>query len=374
MKDELMIKSISYWLCCGFMIGAVVAAETSDYQTKVVVKGLDNPWSIAFISNNDWLVTERSGALRRLINGQLDVNPVAGVPDVLYAGQGGLSEIFLHPKFDVNRFVYLSFSAADTTDRKGNALVIVRGRLQGNKLSDVTTIFKSDPLRKTAAHYGARIQFLADGTMLITSGDGFNYREQAQSLDNHFGKLLRLNDDGSIPSDNPFLSTPGALPEIWSYGHRNPQGLIIAKDGTVFEHEHGPKGGDELNIIQPGKNYGWPAITYGVDYSGATISPFTDKPGMEQPIKYWVPSIAPSDMVLYQGAMFPQWVGSLFVSALVPGDVRRLAMSENKVISEDIMFSEFGRIRSIAEAPDGSLILAVDGNEGSLIRVSADSP
>jgi glucose/arabinose dehydrogenase len=212
---------------------------------------------------------------------------------------------------------------------------------------------------------------MADGTLLITSGDGFNYREQAQTLDNHFGKMIRINDDGTIPNDNPFLDTPGALPEIWSYGHRNPQGLVIASDGTIFENEHGPMGGDELNIVEPGKNYGWPAITYGVDYSGAIISPFTEQTGMEQPIKYWVPSIAPSGMLLYQGDMFPEWQGNLFISALVPGDVRRLQIVDNKVVSEEVLWNNFGRIRHITAAPDGSLILATDGKEGKLVRVSA---
>ncbi len=367
-----MLKSITFSLFFVLLLSAlVVQAETNEYKTDVVVTGLDNPWSLAFISNDDWLVTERSGALRRVRNGQLDAESVGGVPEVLFAGQGGLSEVILHPDFKQNRWLYLSFSGRDATMPKRNALVIVRARLQDNQLVDVTEIFRSSPLRKAAAHYGARIQFLSDGTMLITSGDGFNHREQAQSLDNHFGKILRLNDDGSVPDDNPFLSVPGALPEIWSYGHRNPQGLVVSDDGVVYEHEHGPKGGDELNVIQPGKNYGWPAITYGVDYSGAIISPFTEHPDMEQPIKYWVPSIAPSGMILYSGAMFPQWQGDLFISALVPGDTRRIRLSGEQAQVEEILFNQFGRLRAVAEAPDGSLILATDGRNGQLIRVSA---
>ena len=214
---------------------------------------------------------------------------------------------------------------------------------------------------------------MADGRLLVTSGDGFNYREQAQDLDNHFGKILRINDDGSTPMDNPFVNTPGALPEIWSYGHRNLQGLAIRGDGTVFEHEHGPKGGDELNIIEPGKNYGWPAITYGIDYSGAIISPFTEQPGMEQPIKYWVPSIALSGMALYEADMFPSWKGNLFISAMKPGDLRRLELDGGNVVNEEILFSELGRIRNVITAPDGSLILATDGAEGKIIRVYADN-
>ena len=210
--------------------------------------------------------------------------------------------------------------------------------------------------------------FLPDGTLLITSGDGFNYREQAQYLDNHFGKIIRINTDGSIPEDNPFITTEGAKPEIWSYGHRNLQGIIL-KDGVVYENEHGPMGGDELNIAESGKNYGWPAITYGKDYSGATISPFTEKEGMEQPIKYWVPSIAPSGMAHYAGTLFSEWTDSIFVSALVPGDVRRLKVKGSNVLEEEILFSDLGRIRDVATSPDGSIILATDGPNGKLIRV-----
>ena len=341
------------------------------YKTEVVVDGLDHPWSVAFISDTHWLVTELSGGLRVVVDGQLDPNPISGIPKVFFTGQGGLSEVRLHPNFSDNKLIYLSFAALGSGEEKLNALVVIRGRLEGNTLVEIETILESYPLRKPAAHYGGRLRFMDDGTLLITSGDGFNYREKAQMLDNHFGKIVRVEDDGNIPDYNPFSNTAGALKDIWSYGHRNPQGLVISDDGTVFSHEHGPKGGDELNIIVPGNNYGWPAITYGVDYSGAIISPFTEQEGMEQPIKYWVPSIAPSSMLLYRGDMFPQWQGDLFISALVPGDVRRLEMDGQEVEDEEILWSEFGRIRHIAEAPDGSLILATDGSDGKLIKVSA---
>ena len=366
LKASQLLSSLIILAFSGF-----VQAEQAGYETDIIVDGLNNPWSIAFVSNDDWLVTERSGNIRLIKNGKLDPEPISGVPEVFFAGQGGLSEVYLHPDFDNNQLVYLSFAARPAAEKKLNSLIVVRGRLDNKQLVDVATIFESYPLRKTAAHYGARIKFLQDGTMLITSGDGFSYREKAQSLDNHFGKIIRINDDGSIPLDNPYSNNLNALSNIWSYGHRNPQGLVIADDGIVFSHEHGPKGGDELNIIKPGNNYGWPAITYGVDYSGAIISPFTEQPGMQQPIKYWVPSIAPSSMLLYRGDMFPQWKDDLFISALMPGDVRRLQMDGQVVISEDILWSEFGRIRFIGEAPDGSLILATDGKQGKLVRISA---
>jgi len=350
-----------------------MASAEVQYKTETIVEGLDHPWSMAFISNSQMLVTELSGNLRLVTDGELSPTPIEGVPEVLFAGQGGLSEVLLHPNFEENRFVYLSFSAPDAEEPTLNRLNVIRARLDGETLVEHKTIFQSDPPRKTAAHYGARLAFMADGRLLVTSGDGFNYREQAQDLDNHFGKILRINDDGSTPMDNPFVNTPGALPEIWSYGHRNLQGLVIRGDGTVFEHEHGPKGGDELNIIEPGKNYGWPAITYGIDYSGAIISPFTEQPGMEQPIKYWVPSIALSGMALYEADMFPSWKGNLFISAMKPGDLRRLELDGGNVVNEEILFSELGRIRNVITAPDGSLILATDGAEGKIIRVYADN-
>ena len=357
---------LSLLLCSGIALG-----NNDAFEIETLAEGLDHPWGITFISPGEILVTELSGNLRRVSNGRLNPQPIAGVPEVLFAGQAGLSEVILDPSFTDNKLVYLSFSAPDTDQPKLNQLYVIQARLEGNGLVDQKTIFRSDPPRKTAAHYGARLAFLADGTLLMTSGDGFNYREQAQTLDNHFGKILRINRDGSIPQDNPFIDRPNALPEIWSYGHRNPQGLVIADDGTVYEHEHGPQGGDELNLVLPGKNYGWPAITYGVDYSGAIISPFTEHPGMEQPLKYWDPSIAPAGMMVYRGEMFPQWQGNLFISALVPGDIRRIEMQDKRVVNEQILFTEFGRIRNIASAPDGSLILVTDGANGKLIRVSA---
>ena len=325
-----------------FFCSGLAASSDDSIQVDVLAEGLDHPWGMAFISNEEILLTELSGNLRRLSNGVLNPAPIAGVPAVLYAGQGGLSEVLLDPNFAENGLLYLSFSAADTDLPKLNRLNVIQARLDGNTLVDHKTIFQSDPPRKTAAHYGARLAFLADGTLLITSGDGFNYREMAQALDNHFGKILRINSDGSVPEDNPFRNTPGALPEIWSYGHRNLQGLVIADDGTVYEHEHGPKGGDELNVIRPGNNYGWPAITYGVDYSGAMISPFTEQPGMEQPIKYWVPSIAPAGMTLYNADMFPHWKGSLLIAAMVSGDVRRIEIQDGKHNKEGCYYSENG--------------------------------
>jgi glucose/arabinose dehydrogenase len=365
------MKFIKLYLLGLLLLGNTLSASTeSEYELETIAEGLHSPWGLAFPSEDEILVTELSGSLRLISSGGLISEPIQGVPEVLFAGQGGLSDIVLHPEFDSNKLIYLSFSETDPSNENFNTLRVIRAIFEDNSLRNIETIFLATPLRKTAAHYGARMLFMNDGTLLITSGDGFNYREQAQYLNNHYGKIIRINDDGSIPEDNPFLTTEGALPEIWSYGHRNIQGIAQNTEGTIiFENEHGPMGGDELNIINPKLNYGWPAISYGIDYSGALITPFTEKKGMEQPKKYWVPSIAPSGMTFYDKDLFPQWKGSLFVSALVPGDVRRLILEGEEVISEEILFEGIGRIRNVITAPDGSLILATDGKNGKLIRV-----
>ena len=342
-------------------------ASSQDYAYEIIAENLDHPWGIAVLNNDDLLVTELTGKLRLVKNATLVEMPIEGVPDVLFAGQGGLSGIALDPSFSENKKIYLAFSSPDL-NKKTNSLEVVSATYNESAITNVTTIFRASPSRKTAAHYGARMVFLEDGTLLVTSGDGFNYREKAQYLDNHFGKIIRINTDGSIPLDNPFTNNPNAKPEIWSYGHRNPQGIVI-RDGKVLAHEHGPMGGDEITLTEPGKNFGWPAITFGKDYIGALISPFTEKEGMEQPLKYWVPSIAPSGMTYYDGDLFPAWKGSLFISALVPGDVRRLSLEENAVVGEEIIFSDLGRVRDIATSKDGSILLATDGSNGKLIRV-----
>ena len=342
-----------------------LASEEFDYE--IIADELSSPWSIAMIDDNNILFTELSGQLRRIKDGVLEQESVSGVPEVLFAGQGGLSGIILDPDFKDNKKLYIAFSSPDE-GKSTNTLEVISAILDQNSLTNVNTIFKAFPSRRTAAHYGARMAFLDDGTLLITSGDGFNYREDAQNLDNHFGKVIRLNTDGSIPSDNPFINQKGALPEIYSFGHRNPQGIVVA-NGLVYENEHCPMGGDELNIVKAAKNYGWPAITYGKDYSGAMISPFTEKDGMEQPIKYWVPSIAPSGMAFYDKDLFSSWKGSILISALVPGDVRRLVMNNSEFIEEETLFSDLGRIRDIVISPNGSLVLATDGPKGKLIRV-----
>lgn len=359
----------------GMMIGRacvllflVTSANAAEYKIETVVDGLSYPWAIAFLPDGDMLVTERPGRLRRISNGKLQAEPVDNLPDVVVGGQGGLFDIILDPEFAINQRLYLSFASGS---KSANATRVISARLVNNTLKDVSIIFTAFPAKDTPHHFGGRLAFLPDQTLLVTVGEGFDYRKQAQLLDNHFGKLIRINKDGTVPSDNPFVGRDDALPEIWTYGHRNQQGLLVSIDGTVWLHEHGPRGGDELNIIKPGKNYGWPAITYGMDYSGAYVSPYTEAKGMEQPVTYWVPSIAPSGFCEYSGDAFPYWNGNLFVAALAEKSVRRLVMGNGEVLLQETMFTELNqRIREVREGPDGYLYLLTDSDEGQIVRVS----
>lgn len=346
------------------LAGPALAADapSAAYTITPVAGGLDHPWSIAFLPGGDMLVTERPGRLRIIRDGKLLPDPVPGVPDVYVKSQAGLFDVVLHPDFANNQTIYLTYASGTTG---ANATTVARARLEGDALLDVKVIFKAAPSKDTAVHFGGRMVFLADGTFLLTLGDGFDYREEAQNLMSDLGKIVRLNDDGSIPQDNPFASRTDARPEIWTYGHRNVQAIVRdALTGHIYAHEHGPKGGDELNLIEPGKNYGWPVITYGLDYSGARISPYTEREGMEQPLVYWVPSIAPSGMTLYTGDKFPRWQGDLFVAALAGKQVRRVDLDDGRVAGEETLFAELdARIRDVREGPDGALYLLTESNK-----------
>ena len=359
-KAYLFILTVVFSIC--------LKPDTVSFKYEILAEDLNRPWGIAIVDNDHVIFTELSGQLRQIKQDKLIEEPVKGVPSVLFKGQGGLSGVIVDPDFKSNNILYLAFSSRDDGKRT-NTLKVIRAELINNSLKNIKEIFKAFPSRNTALHYGAKMAFLDDGTLLITSGDGFNYRESAQKLDNHFGKILRINTDGSIPNDNPFLDQVYALPEIWSYGHRNAQGLIN-HNGVIYGLEHGPMGGDEINIIEPGNNYGWPVITYGKDYNGSIISPFTKMNGMEQPIKYWVPSIAPSSISFYDKDLFPEWKNNLFVSSMKPGDVRRLVIEDKKIVKEEILFTDLSRIRSFKVFPDGSILLATDGSGGEIIRVT----
>jgi glucose/arabinose dehydrogenase len=339
------------------------------YRVIEIAKGLDHPWSMAFLPDGSMLVTEREGRLRLIKGGSLQSQPIAGVPAVHTGSQAGLFDIVLHPNFAQNQIVYLTYAAGTAA---ANGTQVARARFDGSALQDLQVIFKAMPLKDTDNHYGGRMAFLADGTFALTIGEGFEYREKAQDLTSDLGKIVRLNEDGSVPQDNPFVGQAGVRPEIYTWGHRNEQGLIFdAPSGLLYETEHGPRGGDELNIIVARKNYGWPVITYGMDYSGAYVSPYTQRAGLEQPVTYWTPSIAPSGLAMYRGEKFPAWKGDLFVGALAFKHLRRVHLDErgDVVNQEELLNDLHWRIRDVRAAPDGYLYVCTDEADGRVLRI-----
>ena len=339
----------------------------SSYQFETVLDNLDDAWSFVFLSEDKILYTEMPGKLKIASLSDKTIKNIDNVPSVQYSGQGGLSEVALDPEFESNQKIYFSYSSKNKNGK--STLFLSSAELRNNALVNSKVIFKANAPRRSPVHLGAKIAFLKDGTILLASGDGFDHREQAQTLDNHFGKIIRINKDGSVPEDNPFINVTNALPDIYSYGHRNMQGLVVTKSGIVYEHEHGPRGGDEINIVKPSLNYGWPAITYGLDYAGAIISPFSENEGMEQPLLQWTPSIAPSDMIYYENDIYPELKNSFLVTALVSRDVKKVTF-EDGTHKQESLFSELGeRLRNIQASPGGTLYLLTDGPSGKLIKV-----
>ena len=332
-------------------LGLAPGTDAADYRLEDWATGLSQPWSIAFLPDGSALVTELGGTLRRIDRGGRVSEPLANVPEVYFAGQGGLFDVVLHPDFESNGLVYLSYAEGGPDD---NGTAVARGRLSGNALHSVELVFRNFSRKDTPVHYGGRLAFLPDGTLLLTTGDGFDYREDAQDVTSGLGKVLRMNDDGNPAGGNPFPASPW----VYSYGHRNAQGLAVTAQGTIWLHEHGPRGGDEVNRIEKGVNYGWPAITYGLDYSGAVISPYTEREGMAQPERQWTPSIAPSGLSVYEGPLFAEWQGDLLIGALVAREVRRLDLEAGRVVGEDALFSELDvRIRDVRVGPGGVIYL-----------------
>jgi aldose sugar dehydrogenase len=343
-------------------------SEKARVRLATVAEKLEHPWGLAFLPDGRMLVTERAGRVRLVErDGRLSA-PLSGVPQVYARGQGGLLDVALDPHFGENRLVYLSFAEPG---EGGAGTAVARGRLGEGGLDGVSVIFRQVPKVGGANHWGSRLVFARDGTLFVTLGDRFSYRERAQDLSTHLGKIVRINADGSVPKDNPFLGRADALPEIWSLGHRNVQSAAFhPATSTLWEIEHGARGGDEINIPEAGKNYGWPVITYGVDYSGAKIGEGTAKPGMEQPIYYWDPSIAPSGMAFYTGDKFPAWRGNLFVGALKAQCLVRLELDGTRVVKEERLLTGLGeRIRDVRQGPDGLLYLLTDASAGRLLRV-----
>ena len=350
-------------------------AVKSDMRFSVVTvaSGLDHPWGLQFLPDGRMIVTERPGRLRLVTaKGQLSP-PVAGVPAVLTnSGQAGLFDVALDPGFAQNHTLYLAYFERRPN---GQGLSVARAKFEDGaspRLADLKVIFRAQPETGPAINLGGRLVANKDGTLFVTVGDRFTERDKAQDLSADNGKIVRINTDGSIPKDNPFASRKGARGEIWTLGHRNPEGLAIRpSDGSLWDVEHGAKGGDEINLVKPGHNYGWPVITYGVDYSGEKIGEGRAKPGMDQPVYYWDPSIAPSGMAFYTGDLFPQWKGNLFIGALKFKDVRRLVMKGDRIVGEEVLLSSLNeRIRDIRQGPDGALYIRTDNAKGRILKLA----
>ena len=366
------------WLMAGWL-GLAMSALAGPYRIETVASGLEHPWSLAFLPDGRLLVTERPGRLRLIEPGadgrlQLRSEPVAGVPPVLARGQSGLFDVLPDPDFARNGRIVLSYAHGQPG---ANHLRVATARLEGAQLRDVRPIFTSQPAKRETQHFGGRMDWLPDGTLLIGMGDGNLERTDAQRLHTHLGKFLRIRADGSVPADNPFVRREGARPEIWSLGHRNPQGVVVV-DGAVYAHEHGARGGDELNRLRPGANHGWPAVTGGVDYTYARVTPFTRLPGMEPPLLEWTPSIAPAGLAWYDAPLFPAWRRSLFVAALKERSVRRVPMADPQQGPsgpQEILFRELDeRIRDVRAGPDGALWLLTDSPQGRVLRVVPAAP
>lgn len=340
-----------------------------------VSTGLENPWSLAFLPDGRMLVTERPGRLRLLsAEGELG-EPLGGVPKVAARGQGGLLDVLPSPDFASTGLIYLSYSEPRGGDQNGTS--VLRARLKSSGLSgsleETKVIFRQQPAVDSGHHFGSRLVWARDGTLFVSLGDRGSERDSAQTLDNHLGKLLRIRADGSVPPDNPFVNRPGAKPEIWSYGHRNQQGAALHPvSGAIWTHEHGPQGGDEVNAPKAGRNYGWPAITYGREYSGLEVGEgIHEHEGMEQPLHYWVPSIAPSGMAFYTHDRVPAWKGSLFVASLKLGQLSRLTLDGEKVVGEERLLEGLNRrLRDVRQGPDGALYLLTDDAEGAILRLA----
>lgn len=352
------------------------SAQTVAYRVEVVATGLEHPWSLAFLPGGGLLVTERPGRLRLIEPGtdgrlQLRNEPVAGVPPVLASGQAGLFDILLDPGFATNRRLLLSFAHGTP---EANHLRVVSARFDGRQLQELQPVFTSQPPKSDAQHFGGRMTWLPDGSLLFGMGDGNLERTDAQRLHTHLGKFLRIHADGRVPADNPFVGRDSALPEIYSTGHRNPQGVVMV-NGVPYAHEHGSRGGDELNRLAPGANFGWPITTGGVDYTYARISPYRSLPGITPPLTEWTPSIAPAGLAWYDGALFPAWRGSLLVAALAERSVRRVPMPNGTPGRQDILFKELGeRLRDVRVGPDGAVYLLTDSLQGRVLRVVPSGP
>ena len=361
------------WLC--LLAAFASSAPAMELRVDVLLDGLDSPWGLELLPDGRMLMTERAGRLWLLDAQGRKLSQIRNVPPAFVKLQGGLFDVVHDPAFATNSLVYLSLARGE---QRHNTTRVVRARLGAGALEDVTVIFDGKD-KGTAVHYGARLGFLPDNTLLVTVGEGAEYREDAQRLGAMLGKIARINTDGSVPKDNPFFSRDGADPRIWSYGHRNQQGLAIA-DGFVFSTEHGPMGGDELNVISPGANYGWPIATHGLDYTDGRISPFETYPGVTEPIVFWTPSPGLGGVAIYHGAMFPEWDGDALVGAMGGQHLKLVDLEGTRVVGErKLLDDRKARFRQVKVAPDGSVLAVIDAidnapNTGQLLRITRAAP
>ena len=365
MKFRLSLGFIFLILVITVLLPVYATAQQTSFQLERVVEGLEHPWAMAFLPSGDILISERPGRMQRLSGGKL--TEVRGLPDIYSTGQGGLLDIAVHPDFKNNRFIYFTYSASGIG---GVGTALYRARLEGDRLREGKELYRLPRFTRTNVHFGSRIVFAPDGTLYMSIGER-GERQRAQQLTDAAGSTLRLNPDGSIPNDNPFMHHDNALPEIFSYGHRNAQGMAVHPDtGRIWQHEHGPRGGDEVNIITAGANYGWPKVSFGEEYRGGSIGTGSDAPGIEAPLIHWTPSIAPSGMSFYTGGLFPEWQGDLFVGALAGQHLRRVELDGNRVVNQEVLLQgRIGRIRDVKGGPEGYLWLLTDEQNGSLYRL-----
>ena len=357
-------------MCCIALSGSAcsqqpkipLADKHQAYEYKLVTKGIDIPWGMAWLDDKSILVSDRKGELRIISNGELLSEKVAGLPELRAQGQGGLLDVAVDPNYAQNNLIYFSYSGLEG-EGEGAHTSVMRAKLQDFKLTEQTVIFEGAPNTTKGQHYGSRLTFDKQGYLYISSGDRGNRDVNPQRLDRDAGKIHRINSDGSIPEDNPFVAQKEAHPSIYSFGHRNPQGMAMHPvTGDIWTHEHGPKGGDEINIIQRGANYGWPVISYGVNYSGSSFTDLTEKEGMQQPAWYWVPSIAPSGMTFVTSDFYPDWKGKVIVGSLKFAYLVALELEGDKVLSQDILFPGIGRVRNVKQGADGYIYVATDGS------------
>ncbi len=369
-KNILLIAATAIFLACSasnkekeeevVYTGPVIESEALSFSVDTLATGLTNPWGMTFLPDGRILIVERPGHMRIFEDGKLLDEPVSGLPDIWSHGQGGLLDVVLHPNYDQNRWIYIAYAARGNQGDTGNT-AISRGRLVGNRFTDTELLFHGQPHTDRRQHFGARIVFDEDLYMFFTIGDR-GVQNNAQTLSNHNGKVLRFHDDGRIPADNPFVNATGAMPEIWSYGHRNIQGMALHPvTGELWSHEHGPQGGDEINIVRKGRNYGWPLATHGINYNGTIVSPDTTLPGMIDPVLHWTPSIAPCGLAFVDSDRFPEWNLNMLVGALAGQHIHRVVIRNNEVTHTEKILQDFARFRDIRQGPDGYIYVLTEG-------------